>query len=108
MLQRFRQMLEWGIREDTPFSEAAQYRLTNLLLFCMMVGSVGITASCFATGAYQAGILNSTAPLVFGGGLLLMRAGWTMTARLLVLIIAYACGHVLATMLGRGAQVQLI
>jgi signal transduction histidine kinase len=107
-MELFRRVTAWGIREDTPFEEATYLRLTNVLLLFMLIGSVFETAACFAAGAYQAGLLNSTAPFLFGGGLLLMRSGRTLVARLLVLTIAYLAGYALATILGPEAQIQLL
>ncbi len=104
----FRRITLWGLRANTSPEEANYLRLTNVLLLFLFFASIFETIACFAAGAIQAGLLNSTAPLVFGGGLLLMRTGRTLLARVLVLTVAYTAGHALATILGPDAQIQQI
>jgi signal transduction histidine kinase len=103
-----RQAMKWGVKPETTPEEAKHIRLTNFVLMFMLVASIFETASLAASGAYSAAMLNSTAPFVFGGGLLLMRAGRTLLARSLVLAIALFAAYVIATMLGPDAQIQVI
>ncbi len=108
MLEAIRRVSEWGVRPETPPDSVHNLRLTNLLLFFMFFASIGETVLCFATGACEAGLLNSTAPLVFGGGLWLMKSGHTVSARLLVFLISSVAGYAVVASLGPSSYFQFI
>ncbi|HVK60964.1 MAG TPA: ATP-binding protein [Bdellovibrionales bacterium] len=108
MLKIIRNVAEWGIAPENTAEQANHIRLTNVLLLFMFVASIVETLVCYWTGAIQAALLNSTAPLVFGGGLLLMKAGWTITARLMVVSVSYFAGYILMTILGPESYFQFI
>ncbi|MES2855810.1 MAG: ATP-binding protein [Bdellovibrionota bacterium] len=99
---------EWGIDSATTAETASHIRLTNVILAFLFGGSIFQTALLFCTGAVQAAMLNSTAPFVFGGGLLLMRAGHTLLARTLVLSLCYFFSFAIAIILGPQSQFQLV
>jgi signal transduction histidine kinase len=104
----FKTITGWGVNEETSHEEAGHCRLTNALLYFLLLSSFIETAVCLSTGAYQAALLNLGAPVVFGTGLLLMRAGHTVAARLLVLTVSYVSTFALATILGPDAQFQIV
>lgn len=106
VIRAFQSLTRWGLCENATADEARHIRLTNTLLFLLVVGSILETAVLFLTQAYSAALFNSTAPLVFGSGLLLMRAGKIYLAQLMVLTLAYIGGYVLATLLGPESQFQ--
>ena len=108
VIRAFQELTRWGLREDTSSEEANYIRLTNALLFLMLLGSTIETFALFATRAYTAAMINSTAPLVFGGGLLLMRSGRTHLARVLVLTIGYGAAYIMAAILGPAVEFQFI
>ncbi len=108
MKQWLREISEWGVGPDTTVEQAHHYRLTNTLLLFMFFASIVETVICFASGAIQAGILNSTAPFVFGGGLLMMRAGYTMIARIFVLSVCFIAGYAISASLGPDSYFQFI
>jgi hypothetical protein len=93
-------IVSWGIGDQTTSLEASQIRVTNIMLLALFVGSIGQTLALFGAGARDAALINSSAPFTFGMGLVLMKWGYTRTARLLVLTIAYFGGYVIATILG--------
>src|SRR4051812_49369226 len=105
---RISSMVSWGIGDQTTAPEASQIRVTNTMLLALFAGSIGQTLALFWSGALQAALINSSAPFVFGSGLLLMKWGYTRTARLLVVTIAYFAGYIIATILGPDAHFQLI
>lgn len=74
----------------------------------MFFGSIAETIVCFATGATEAAVLNSSAPLVFASGLLLMRAGRTTLARILVVLISYFAAYAFVASLGPESYFQFI
>jgi signal transduction histidine kinase len=108
MLKIIRHVAEWGIKPETSVDQANHLRLANVFLLFLFLASIVETASLFFTGAVQAAFLNSTAPLVFGGGLLMMRSGYTTSARLLVILISCSFGYILAAMLGPESYFQFI
>lgn len=108
MRNLFLKVSDWGISPETPVEHAHHIKLTNILLLFMFFASIAQTIVCFAAGATEAAILNSAAPFVFGGGLLLMRAGYTVTARASVLVISYIAGYAVAASLGPESYFQFI
>lgn len=108
MLELIRRVSEWGVRPDTPIDRVHRFRLTNVLLLFMFFASIGETALCFGSGAYEAGLLNSTAPLVFGTGLWLMKSGYTTVARLFVVILSSFGAYALVASLGPESYFQFI
>ena len=108
VLKHIRRIAEWGIHPDTPLEQAHHFRLTNVLLLFMFFASFLQTALCFLTGAYDAGLLNSTAPVVFGSGLLLMKEGRTTIARVFVVIISYTAGYAVVASMGPESYFQFI
>jgi signal transduction histidine kinase len=101
-------MLEWGVQPHSSTDQAQHFRLTNLLLIGLFFGSVIETVVCFASGAYEAALLNSTAPFVFAAGLALMKFGYTVTARVFVLLICNVAGYAFACSLGPESYFQFI
>jgi signal transduction histidine kinase len=108
MLQTLKRIPEWGVRPEMPPHEANHLRLTNVLLMLMTASSVVWTLVLFLSGATQAALVNSSAPFVFGGGLLLMKWGYTQLARVFVITIAFTGGYVVCTVVGREAYFQFI
>jgi len=108
MLAFIRSIPEFGITPETPVTQANHYRLTNVLLSLLLIGSIFYTAALFLMGATQAAWINCSAPFVFGGGLWLMKKGHTMLARLFVITIAFSAGYVICTIVGRESYFQLI
>lgn len=108
MRKWFRNVSEWGIGPATTAEQAHHFRLTNTLLLFMFFASIPQTIVCFATGAVHAGILNSTAPITYGAGLLLMKIGYTLTARVLVLSISFLAGYAISASLGPDSYFQII
>ena len=108
MTHWIRTISEWGIEPETPYTQAQHYRLTNVLLLFMVFASFLETGACFLAGAYEAGMINSTAPLTFGTGLFLMKKGYTVFARVLVVSISYTAGYAMITVLGPETFFQFI
>lgn len=108
MLKLIRDVAEWGIRPDAPAEEAHRFRLTNVLFLFMFFASIFQTAACFVVGNVEAGTLNSTAPIVFGCGLMLMKRGHHVAARVGVLGIAYSAGYAMVASLGPESYFQFI
>ncbi|MES2962680.1 MAG: ATP-binding protein [Bdellovibrionota bacterium] len=108
MVQLLKRIPEWGVRPEMPPHEANHLRLTNVLLMLMTCGSIVWTLVLAASGAVQAAVVNSSAPFVFAGGLLLMKWGFTKLARLFVITIAFTGGYVVCTVVGREAYFQFI
>lgn len=108
MFNKLAKISEWGVRPDTLPHLAYHIRLTNVLLLLMLIGSILETLLCFATGAIEAGLLNSTAPMVFGAGLYLMKTGRTKFARMFVIIVASCAGYAFVTALGPHSYFQFI
>jgi signal transduction histidine kinase len=93
MMRLLRQISAWGITPETSPLRATHYRLTNVLLTYMFFASLLQTAFLMITGAFYSGLLNAGAPLTFGLGLLLMRSGQTVTARVLVFVVSCTVGY---------------
>ncbi len=108
MRRYFRKIAEWGITPETSAEQAHHFRLTNILLLFMFFASIIETIICFVGGAIQAAILNSTAPLVFGFGLFLMKMGYTSIARIFVLSISFVAGYAISAALGPDSYFQFI
>ncbi|MEK7356601.1 MAG: ATP-binding protein, partial [Bdellovibrionota bacterium] len=108
MIRILKSISDWGIRPGTSAEQANHYRLTNSLLAFMCAGSIVWTIVLFVTGATEAAWVNSSAPFVFGGGLLLMKLGYTVFARVMVITISYTFGYAICTMVGREAYFHLI
>lgn len=108
MTKWIRQISEWGITSDTPSEQAYHFRLTNVLLLFMFFASIAETILLYATGANASAMLNATAPFAFGGGLLLMKLGYTLFSRVAVLTIAFSAGYVLVASLGPESYFQFI
>lgn len=108
MIHFVRRVSEWGVRPETSSLVTHHIRLTNVLLLFMFIASFGETALLFLAGAYEGALLNATAPFVFGGGLLLMKAGYTVLARLLVVVVSYLATYVLVASLGPDSYLQFI
>ena len=108
MIKFVRRIAEWGIRPDTPIELAHHIRLTNVLLLFLFFGSIGETLVCFGTGAIDAAIFNCSAPIVFGGGLLLMRSGHINVARIFIVTVSYSAAYALVATLGQDSYFQFI
>jgi signal transduction histidine kinase len=77
-------VLNWGIRPETPLYVRSHLRLTNGLTLFLMAGSAIEATLLLLGGARQAAMFNSTAFPLFGACLLLMRAGHTRLARMIL------------------------
>ncbi len=108
MQRYFRNIAEWGVTPDTPSEQAQHFRLTNSLLLFLFFASIVETFICFVSGALEAALLNLAAPFVFAGGLLLMKAGYTLFARLFVLSVSFVAGYAIAASLGPDSYFQFI
>lgn len=108
MRKVFRQISEWGVTLETPAEKAHHLRLTNILLLFMFFASIIQTGILFLSGAFEAAILNSTAPFVFATGLIFMKIGYTSVARLFVLSISFVFGYAVAAALGPDSYFQFI
>jgi signal transduction histidine kinase len=108
MLSSLRSLAAWGVTEDTPSWLVEHYRVTNLVLAFMVIGSIGQTLVCFTSGAIASGYLNALAPLCFGSALLLMKSGHTILARVLVFAVASSLGYVFLASVGPDSGFQYI
>jgi signal transduction histidine kinase len=108
MVNFVKRVAEWGIKPDTPVDTILHIKLTNVVLLFMMIASIVNTAVIFYAGAKEAALLNSTAPLVFGTGLLLMKNGKTVIARTFVLLMCTTAGYATMTMLGEESHLQFM
>lgn len=108
MSRLFREISNWGIPPDTPPLQAPHLRLSNVFLSYMFVASIAQTLLCLVSGALYPALLNSTAPLVFGIGLLLMRARRTVAARVFVFAVCSSVGYVFIASVGPDAGFQYV
>ncbi len=108
MWKQLVQVSEWGINSEATPYQAYHIRLTNILVLMMLIGSIFQTIVCFATGAVQAGLINSSAPVVFGFTLYLMKLGYTVFARMFFLTISSIAAYFFISSLGPDTYFQFI
>lgn len=108
MIQFIKSIPDWGLRPEMSVHQMNHLRLTNVLLLLMFCASFFLTAALFFSGATEAALLNSSAPFVFGGALLLMKFGYTTLGRLMVITVAYTISYGMCTVLGEESHFQFI
>ncbi len=108
MFNLFRRICAWGISSEMPPDLAERLRLTNGLLVFLFFGSMVQTAICLISGARESALLNATGPIVFGIGLLLMKSGRTVLARVFVFIVASIGGYALVASMGPESHFQFM
>ena len=99
---------EWGIHLETPMHKADTLRIVNVFLLFLFSASIVETIILLFSGARTAALINASAPLIFGSGLLMMRAGYSSLARVLVFAVSYSFTYVLLGVLGPDTYFEVI
>jgi signal transduction histidine kinase len=99
-------LTELGIRPSHSEAESRVLKRTNGIALVFLVTGCFESIACFSNDAIRAGLFNLvTIPYVLTV-LLLMRAGWTMAARLTFMTVGVAGSYVLILILGPQTYIQ--
>mgnify|MGYP001324337302 FL=1 len=108
MLFLYRKVIDWGIREETPRELVLYIRMANAAFLTFFIGCCFVTCAYLTLGLNQAAFFNSIAIFAFGSSLLLMRAGYTVVARLFAVVVGSIAGYGVTIVLGPRTLIQIL